>query len=74
MYITIHNCRMVLHDRGCQIRGGLKASPRWAGAPPGEKKFSAKFRRKSRPHPLKFSSAPLGIFRPRPLDFFVRTP
>ncbi|MFS7992762.1 hypothetical protein Hanom_Chr12g01086141 [Helianthus anomalus] len=36
------------------LRGGLKASPRWAGAPPG-KKISAKFRRKSHPHPLKFA-------------------
>ncbi|MFS7989161.1 hypothetical protein Hanom_Chr14g01273361 [Helianthus anomalus] len=48
---------------------------RWAGAPPGKKKFSAKFCRKSRPHPLKFFvrtpwnflSAPNGIFRPHPL-------
>ncbi|KAJ0508899.1 hypothetical protein HanIR_Chr11g0522541 [Helianthus annuus] len=39
-------------------KGGPKPNPRWAGAPPG-KKFSAKFRRKSRPHPL---------------EFFVRTP
>ncbi|KAJ0509660.1 hypothetical protein HanRHA438_Chr11g0506311 [Helianthus annuus] len=35
-------------------RGGLKCCPRWAGAPPGKKKFSVKFRRKSCPHPLKF--------------------
>ncbi|MFS7968236.1 hypothetical protein Hanom_Chr09g00795101 [Helianthus anomalus] len=48
-------------------RGGPKVSPGWAGAPPGKKIFSAKFRRKSRPHPLEFfdrtpwnfSSAPL---------------
>ncbi|KAM0053283.1 putative EGF-like calcium-binding domain-containing protein [Helianthus debilis subsp. tardiflorus] len=39
-------------------RGGPKVSPGWAGAPPGKKIFSAKFRRKSRLHPL---------------DFFVRT-
>uniref|UniRef100_A0A251THB6 Putative FAD/NAD(P)-binding domain-containing protein n=1 Tax=Helianthus annuus TaxID=4232 RepID=A0A251THB6_HELAN len=47
------------------------------GRTPGEKKFSAKFRRKSRPHPLKFLvrtpwnflSARLGIFCPHPLGF-----
>ncbi|KAJ0444589.1 hypothetical protein HanIR_Chr16g0833471 [Helianthus annuus] len=48
-------------------RGGLKGCPRWAGAPPGKKTFSTKFRRKSRPHPFKFSS-------PHPLEFSVRTP
>ncbi|MFS8030499.1 hypothetical protein Hanom_Chr17g01534771 [Helianthus anomalus] len=42
-----------------QARGGPKVSPGWAGAPPGKKIFSAKFRRKYRPHPL---------------EFFVRTP
>ncbi|MFS7928553.1 hypothetical protein Hanom_Chr04g00322121 [Helianthus anomalus] len=56
-------------------RGGPKLRPRWAGAPPRKEKFSAKFRRKSCPHPLKFFvctpwnflSAPLGIFRSHPL-------
>ncbi|KAF5823890.1 hypothetical protein HanXRQr2_Chr01g0043181 [Helianthus annuus] len=49
--------------------GGLKLCPRWAGAPPGKKKFSVKFRQKSRPHPLKFSvRTPWNFFCPHPLD------
>ncbi|MFS7924776.1 hypothetical protein Hanom_Chr03g00276661 [Helianthus anomalus] len=50
---------MTIHHNFIYIRGGPKVSPGWAGAPPGKKIFSAKFRRKFRPHPL---------------EFFVRTP
>ncbi|KAM0055858.1 putative glycerophosphodiester phosphodiesterase, protein kinase RLK-Pelle-LRK10L-2 family [Helianthus debilis subsp. tardiflorus] len=62
-------------SRCVSSKGGLTHSPGWAGAPPRKKKFSAKFRRKSRPHPLEFFvrtpwnflSASLGLFRPHPL-------
>ncbi|MFS7907185.1 hypothetical protein Hanom_Chr01g00068331 [Helianthus anomalus] len=55
-------------------RGGPTTMPRWAGAPL-RKKFYVIFRRKSRPHFLKFfvrtpwnfSVTPLGIFHPYPL-------
>ncbi|MFS7982300.1 hypothetical protein Hanom_Chr10g00961171 [Helianthus anomalus] len=53
--------------------GGPKPSPRWAGAPPG-KKISAKFRRKSHPHPLEFFVRTPWNFSTAPLKFFVRTP
>ncbi|MFS8019681.1 hypothetical protein Hanom_Chr15g01406541 [Helianthus anomalus] len=55
------------------VMGGPKPSPRWAGAPP-EKKISAKFRRKSHPHPLDFFVRTPWNFSTAPLKFFVRTP
>ncbi|KAF5808042.1 hypothetical protein HanXRQr2_Chr04g0140911 [Helianthus annuus] len=69
-YVTLYFnvCQVYMYSlwlaSGCSTfcmhisRGGLKRKLRWAGAPSG-KKNSAKFRRKSRPHPL---------------EFFVRTP
>ncbi|KAJ0666225.1 hypothetical protein HanPI659440_Chr17g0664481 [Helianthus annuus] len=56
------------------FKGGRKRKARWAGAPPGKENFSAKFRRKSRPHPLEFFVRTSWNFRPHLLQFFVCNP
>ncbi|MFS7932959.1 hypothetical protein Hanom_Chr04g00374111 [Helianthus anomalus] len=58
-----------------QRHTGADPSPAQGGrAHPQGKKISAKFRRKSRPHPLEFFVRTPWNFSTAPLKFFVRTP
>ncbi|KAJ0507339.1 hypothetical protein HanIR_Chr11g0505191 [Helianthus annuus] len=55
-------------------QGRTQAHLKVGGRTPREKKISANFRRKSRPHPLKFFVRTPWNFSTAPLKFFVRTP
>ncbi|MFS7961601.1 hypothetical protein Hanom_Chr08g00717051 [Helianthus anomalus] len=75
--LLFHHVCFMLHINShlyMMVRGGPKPTLRWAGAPPGKKKFSANFRQKSRPHPLEFFVRTPWNFSTAPLKFFVRTP